>query len=85
MERIEELNPTYTFLVENFKMLVILVTSMVTAHTPLDNFLHYDWSNWLPFLEVLKTIISILVMSITAWMMYRKNKVKNEDKSEKPQ
>lgn len=82
MERIDDhINPVYSFIVENFKLLMVMITSMVTAHTPVDNFLQYDWNKWIPFLEVLKTVLSVIVMVITAWMMYRKNKSKNEDKS----
>lgn len=50
---------TKEFLMENFKPLVVLVTSLITAHSPVHSFLDYNWHEWLPFLEVLKTVFSI--------------------------
>lgn len=65
------------FTAENFKPLVVLLTSIITAHSPVHAFLDYDWREWMPFLEVLKTIlasVAIIVSSIILVLNYFKKK-----------
>ena len=65
------------FTVENFKPLVVMLTSIITAHSPI---LFINWTNWLPFLEVLKSSIStiaIIISSIILILNYLKKKNDN--------
>jgi hypothetical protein len=63
------LNILNDYLVENFKPLVLLILSMVTAHSPINNILHYDWLLWMPFLEVVKTILSMIAIIVSITML----------------
>ncbi len=66
------------FTVENFNPLVIMLTSIITAHTPM--LLFINWNDWLPFIEVLKSSIStiaILISSIILILNYLKKKNDN--------
>jgi hypothetical protein len=64
------LNILNDYLVENFKPLVLLIVSVITAHSPVDNILHYDWLIWMPFLEVVKTILSMIAIVVSIIMFF---------------
>jgi len=70
------------FAVENFKVLILLISSIATAHGPVPEFLEYDWSEWMPFLEVLKTVFSIIGVIVSVIMLILNYKRKKNDKSE---
>mgnify|MGYP001570764289 CR=1 FL=1 len=63
------------FTAENFKPLVVMLTSIITAHSPM--LLFINWTDWLPFLEVLKSSIStiaIIISSIILILNYLKKR-----------
>lgn len=69
------------YLAENMKTLSVLFISIVTAYSPMEIFLHYDWAEWLPFLEVVKTGVSILAaIAATTLLILNYFKKKNENR-----
>lgn len=71
------------FALENLKPLIVIIISIITAHGPLPIFLQISWIDWMPFLEVLKTLISTIAITISTIILilnYLKKK-KNGDKS----
>lgn len=71
------------FIMENAKSLIVLITSLIAAHSPIHTFLHYNWSEWMPFLEVMKNIISTMAIIISSGLLILNYlKKRNNDRSE---
>jgi hypothetical protein len=65
MENVAKFETIREIVVDNLKPLLVIVMSLFTAHIPIHEFLHYNWSEWMPFLEVAKTTISTFALIVS--------------------